>query len=104
MANTIKVTPQELSRKAAAFRNSASSLHGIAGEMINTITGISGAVWAGETGSTYISKFKGLNSDMDQMNRMIGKQADHLEAIAESYKTTEEETRAAAAALKSTVL
>lgn len=104
MANTIKVTPQELKKTAGAFRTSASSLHTTANQMIQTVTGISQAVWAGDTGTTYISRFKGLTTDMDQMNKMVGKQADHLEAIADSYRTTEEQTAAAAAALKNNVL
>ena len=104
MANRIKVTPQELKKTAGEFRNSASSLHSTANEMIQTITGISQAVWAGETGDMYISRFKGLNSDVSQMNKMVGKQAQHLEMIADSYRTTEDQTSVAAAALKNNIL
>ena len=104
MENRIKVTPQELKRTAGAFRNSASALHSTANEMIQTVTGISQAVWDGNAGRTYITRFKGLNSDAAQMNRMVGKQAQHLEAIAESYRTTEEQTATAAAGLKNNIL
>jgi len=38
------------------------------------------------------------------MNKMVGRQADHLEAIADSYRTTEEQTATAAAALKNNIL
>lgn len=104
MANIINVTPEKLKSTASSFQNTGASVRQTTTEMMSVISGISQAIWSGEAGSTYISKFKGLDGDVSRMCRMINKQVEHLNAIAQEYTSTEEQAASAAAVLKNNVI
>lgn len=104
MSDTIKVTPEKLKSTASSFQQIGNDIRKTAQEMISVITGISNSVWSSETSKTYISKFKGLDTDVSKMCKMINEQVSHLNMIADQYRTTEDQTRAAAHTLKNNVL
>ena len=104
MSDTIKVTPEKLKTTASSFQQIGNDIRKTAQEMISVITGVSTAVWSSETSQTYISKFKGLDTDVTKMCKMINEQVSHLNTIADQYRTTEEQTKASAQTLKNNVL
>ncbi len=104
MSDRIKVTPEKLKSTAASYQQIGNDIRKTAQEMISVITGISTAVWSSEASQTYISKFKGLDTDIAKMCKMINEQVSHLNTIADQYRTTEDQTRAAAQSLRNNVL
>ena len=104
MANIINVTPEKLRSTASSFQSTGTSVRQTTSEMMSVINGISHAIWSGDAGSAYISKFKGLDADVSRMCRMINKQVEHLNTIAQEYMSTEEQAASAAAVLQNNVI
>lgn len=102
--NKIKVTPERLLATSELMEKKSREVKQTAADMISLVTGISRNIWSGEAQSSYIGKFRGLESDAERMHRMIEKQARHLASIAREYKQTEQKSQQAAAALKNNVL
>lgn len=104
MANVIHVTPEKLKSSAASFKDTGAEIKRTTSQMMELITGISGTVWSGEACSAYLSKFKGLDSDIAKMCKMVEDQAQHLVSIADEYQSAEAQNKAAAATLKNNVI
>ena len=85
---TIKVNSTVMRDKAAAFRNTASSIKNFTGEMTNEIEGLKGA-WEGESAETLVAKFRGLADNFEEIYKTIVGYATFLETAAEAYDSTE---------------
>ena len=84
MQAIIKVSPQLLTTTASEFSSLGSDVISLTSEMVSLITGLS-ATWEGEAATAYISKFKGLEDDIQKMIRMIQEHSADLEEMARIY-------------------
>lgn len=88
MNGTIKVTPEKLTAAAQDFQSQGNNISSLTGEMMNLVTSLN-HVWEGEAGQAYITKFKGLEDDIQLMIKMINEHVTDLNEMAREYQTTE---------------
>ncbi|MCB6415381.1 WXG100 family type VII secretion target [Faecalimonas umbilicata] len=84
MEGIIKVSPQLLSSTASEFGTQGTTISNLTGEMMNLITGMASA-WEGEAATAYITKFRGLEDDIQKMTRMIQEHSQDLQEMAQIY-------------------
>lgn len=84
MDGIIKVSPQLLTSTASEFSNQGAAISNLTGEMMNLITGLT-SVWEGDAASAYITKFRGLEDDIQKMIRMVQEHSTDLEEMARIY-------------------
>lgn len=99
----LKVTPAELESKASDFRAVMSQTKSLTDDMMKDVTGLSSA-WTGDASSSYINKFKKLQTDMDTMGRMINEHVTNLTNLAKEYSTTEKTNAAATDSLSGNII
>lgn len=104
MSDLIKVTPEKLKTTAASFHETGMSVKKTTADMMSLIVGISNSIWSGEACSSYIGKFRGLQTDVAKMYKMIEDQVSHLNTIAMEYQSSESQSKAAAEMLKNNVV
>lgn len=88
MEGIIRVAPEALISAASDFSNQGSTINTLTGEMMQLVTGL-GSVWEGEAATTYMTKFKGLEDDIQRMVRMVQEHANDLEEMARTYMDTD---------------
>ena len=71
--------------------------------MMNVVLSMNSS-WEGDASSTYINKFKSLESDIQVLNRMIQEHVNDLVEMANLYKTAEQSNAEDAASLKSGII
>ena len=98
MTGTIKVSPDKLLSTSAEFSSQGNTIISLTGEMMNIVASMS-SVWEGEAASSYMTKFKSLESD-----RMIQEHVNDLEQMANLYSTAEQQNVDDAASLSSGVI
>ncbi len=103
MEGIIKVSPQLLTNTAAEFSNQGAAVNTLTNEMMTMITGLS-ATWEGDAATTYISKFKGLEDDIQKMIRMIQEHSTDLEEMSRIYAKSNAENAEEANSLSSDVI
>ena len=69
MEGILKVTPEKLSATAQDFSGQATQVNNTTTEMMELVQGLS-AVWQGEASQAYLTKFQGLQDDMEKMFRV----------------------------------
>ena len=100
MDGIIKVSTEQLRSTASEFSSLGQQVASLTSEMTNTVTGLSSA-WEGEAAQAYINKFKGLDDDIQKMNRMIQEHVTDLNDMATGYEKTHTALTQENAALKS---
>ena len=103
MTGTIKVTPEKLRTTAVEFGNQGSTVNTLTSQMMSLVTGLSSA-WEGEASATYLAKFRGLENDIQKINRMIQEHVNDLEEMATLYQAAETANVESAQALASDVI
>lgn len=104
MRDIINVTPEKLKSTATSFQQTGAEIKKTTTDMIQLINGISSSIWSGEASNSYIGKFKGLETDINKMCKMIEEEVNHLTEIAREYQLAEEQNKQIAAALKNNVI
>ncbi len=104
MADLINVTPEKLKATAASFQQTGQNVKRTTLDMLQLVKGISGSVWSGEASSSFITKFSGLETDINKMCKMIEEEAQHLTSIAQEYQTAEAQNKQVADTLKNNVI
>lgn len=84
MEGIIKVSPQVLTNTASEFSSQGTAVGNLTSEMMNLITGMA-STWEGDAATAYITKFKGLEDDVQKMIRMIQEHSNDLEEMARIY-------------------
>ena len=84
MEGIIKVSPQLLTSTASGFGNQGTIINNLTTEMMNLITGLS-ATWEGDAATAYITKFRGLEDDIQKMIRMVQEHSQDLQEMAQIY-------------------
>lgn len=87
MEGMLRVAPEKLSAAAQEFGAQGNMIAGFTTEMMNLVQGLS-SVWEGEEASLYMTKFKGLEDDIQKLLAKVQEHATDLEEIAQSYITT----------------
>ena len=103
MEGILKVTPEELQSTAGEFSGKGNTIKGLMDQMMGIVTNLSGS-WQGEASATYLRKFKGLQTDIDKMNRMIQEHVQDLNNMANQYKQAENQNMEAGQALTDSVI
>ena len=84
MNGVINVSTEQLRSTASEFSTLGQQVASLTSEMTNTVTGLSSA-WEGKAAQAYINKFKGLDDDIQKMNRMIQEHVTDLNDMAQAY-------------------
>lgn len=106
MANgmtTLRVSAKDLISTSESFRGNGSQVASLTGEMMNLAKGLSG-IWQGEASNAFITKFSGLEDDMQKMVAMINEHVDDLQSMAANYDSAESEALQATEILSSDVI
>ncbi len=103
MEGIIRVSPEQLISTAGEFSNQGSSISALTGEMMQLVTGLS-SVWEGEAATAYMTKFKGLEDDIQRMIRMVQEHASDLEEMASVYTQSDKTGADEASGLLSDVI
>lgn len=104
MVDSINVTPEKLKATAASFQQTGRDVKRTTSDMLQLVKGISSSIWSGEASNLFISKFNGLETDINKMCSMIEEEAQHLTIIAQEYLSAEEQNKQVAATLKNNVI
>ena len=103
MQGTLRVTPDTLINTASEFSSIGSVIANLTNEMTSTITGMA-STYQGDAAQTYISKFTGLNDDIQRMCAMVTEHANDLTEMAQIYQTTESQNQQLADSLSADVI
>lgn len=103
MEGIIKVSPQLLSSTATEFGNQGTQISNITSEMLNLITGMASA-WEGEAATAYITKFRGLDDDIQRMVRMVQEHSSDLQEMSQIYAQADAANAEEANSLSSDVI
>lgn len=103
MEGILKVTPQELISTASEFSGKGTVISNLTTEMTNKVTGLA-SVWEGDAATAYVTKFNGLEDDIQMMIRMVQEHAADLETMAENYTAAENQNLSDFESLSSDVI
>lgn len=103
MEGIIKVSTEQLRNTASEFGTQGQQINSLTAEMMNIVTGLSSA-WEGGAAQAYTQKFRGLEDDINRLNRMIQEHVTDLNDMAQAYDNAENEATNLTGALSSDVL
>lgn len=86
----VAVDPQELMAASSELASCAAKLNGILNSMLELVRSVT-SFWTGEAAAAFLTKFLGLQDDMQKIVRMVQEHADDLSRIAASYLKAEQE-------------
>lgn len=89
MTGTIRVSPEKLISTSQEFSTQGSTINALTGEMLNIVASLS-SVWEGNAATSYMTKFKSLETDIQTLNRMIQEHVNDLQQMANVYNTAEQ--------------
>lgn len=103
MEGIIKVTPEMLLNTSSELSSEGSQIGTLTSEMMDLINSLPGT-WIGEAGAAYVSKFNGLQDDIQRILNMINEHVEDLSTMAQTYITTEGQIAEMAQSLSSDVI
>lgn len=86
----VAVDPQELMAASSELAACAAKLNGMLNSMLELVRSVT-SFWTGEAVAAFLTKFLGLQDDMQKIVRMVQEHADDLSQIAASYLKAEQE-------------
>ncbi|MDO4617062.1 MAG: WXG100 family type VII secretion target [Lachnospiraceae bacterium] len=103
MEGIIKVSPQLLTSTATELSNHGTAVSNLTSEMVSTVAALASS-WEGEASTAYITRFRGLDDDMQRMIRMIQEHSTDLQEMAQLYTEADNANAEEANALASDVI
>lgn len=103
MEGILKVNSEQLAQTAAEFGNKAGIVGNLTTEMTNIVTSLA-SVWEGEASDSYVTKFKGLDNDIQMLVKMVQEHSADLEEMARVYEQAENQNVEEFSTLSSDVL
>lgn len=103
MEGMIKVSPDLLNRTAAEFSEEGTQLNTLTNQMIELVQSMT-STWQGEASTAFITKFKGLEDDMQRMFRMVQEHSRDLQEMAAAYASAEQQNAEIASGLSADVI
>lgn len=84
MTGTLKVTPDRLISASMDFRRHDRTVQTCTQQMMSIVNSLTGA-WEGQAQQAYVSKFRGLQDDMQRIHSKISEHSTDLEQMARNY-------------------
>ena len=103
MDGILNVSPEQLTQTASEFSGKASSISALTTEMTSLAAGLASS-WEGAASQAYVSKFTGLEDDIQKMIRMIQEHVTDLEEMATNYTNAENQIVEQISSLSSDVI
>lgn len=103
MQGILKVQPEQLIQASSEFRTKGQRIGTLLDQMMNLVTNLT-SVWEGDAGNAYITKFKGLQDDIQLVLRMVDEHSRDLNDMATEYKNAEQEAMDDISTLSSDVI
>lgn len=103
MDGIIKVSTDQLRSTASEFGTLGQKVSSLTSEMTNVVTGLASG-YEGEAAQAYINKFRGLEDDIQKINRMIQEHVTDLNDMAQRYDEAEKSSVSQAGSLSSDVI
>lgn len=100
----LRVSPEKLQSTASSFEGTGSTVQGLTQQMTTIVTGLTGQVWSGDAATAFVTKFTGLQDDMDRIYKMIKEHSDDLITMAQQYMSAESANADLANSLSSDVI
>ena len=100
----LRVTPERLQATASSFESTGNTVRNLTQQMTSIVTGLSGQVWSGEAATSYVTKFNGLQDDIERIHKMIQEHSKDLQEVAQQFITTENANKEMASSLSSDVI
>lgn len=88
MDGIIKVNPEVLINTAGEFSSEGTQIGGLTTQMMELINGLPNT-WIGEAANAYVTKFNGLQDDIERLLRMVQEHSEDLETMAQTYINAE---------------
>ena len=98
MEGILKVTPAALKEKSNEFNQHRSEVYNLIQQMNSKVHGMN-SVWQGDAATAYQTSYRGLEDDIDRLNRMIQEHVNDLNTMADIYSRAETAVENASAAL-----
>lgn len=103
MEGILKVNSEQLAQTASEFGSKAGTVGNLTAEMTNMVTGLASA-WEGEAASSYVTRFRGLEDDIQMLVRMVQEHSTDLEQMARAYEEAENQNMEEISTLSSDVI
>ena len=103
MTGIIKVSPEKLVATSQEFSTHGSTISTLTSEMLTVVASLS-SVWEGDAATSYMTKFKSLETDIQTLNRMIQEHVNDLQQMANVYSTAEQSNTDDAASLTAGII
>lgn len=103
MEGIIKVSTEQLRNTANEFSGLGQQVSSLTSEMVSLVAGLSSG-YEGEAAQAYINKFRGLEDDIQKINRMIQEHVTDLNDMAQRYDQAEQNNVSDAGNLSSDVI
>lgn len=103
MEGILKVSPEQLISTAGDFSSRASNISSLTGEMISKVNALANA-WEGEAATAYMTKFNGLQDDIEKIVSMVQEHAKDLNDMAAQYRNAESQNASDFESLSSDVI
>ena len=103
MEGIIKVNSEQLAQTAAEFGNKAGVVGNLTSEMTDMVTSLASS-WEGEASNAYVTKFRGLDNDIQMLIKMVQEHSTDLEEMARLYQEAENQNMEEISSLSSDVI
>ena len=103
MEGIIKVSTEQLRNTANEFSGLGQQVSSLTSEMVSLVAGLSSG-YEGEAAQAYINKFRGLEDDIQKINRMSQEHVTDLNDMAQRYDQAEQNNVSDAGNLSSDVI
>ena len=88
MTGILKVTPEQLISTASDFQSTGNTIRSLTSDMTSTVTGLS-SIWEGEAATAYVTKFNGLQDDIERLIGMVNEHVNDLMEMGRVYSNAE---------------
>lgn len=103
MQGIIKVSPQLLVNTSTEFGNQGTNISNLTTSMMDLVVGLAGS-WEGEAANIFITKFRGLEDDIQRMIAMVQEHTNDLEEMAQNYQNADDTNASDASGLSDNVI
>jgi WXG100 family type VII secretion target len=101
--SNVKVDTQKLRNTAKNFTDARTKIKSTTQAMMQAVGQLQGMKWSGDAATKYTAKFKGLEDEMQAIDRMINEHIQDLERMAALYESAENEIEGETSKLKTDI-
>lgn len=97
---SIKVTPEQLERKADLITDAAGNYYGKYRALLGDVETLTETDYKGDDANAFRDKVKAFKPDFDKMKKLMDEYAGFLRQAAKNYRDTQERVKSSANALR----